>query len=405
MIELAVEQGYETITVRGLSRAAGVSTRSFYSHFANVEDCFVGTHESVMRQAVHSASVERDPDESWEAGIRARVRSLMENIAADPQAARLVLVETFAVRPGIQDRLGDALAPFEQLMTESLASAPTRVVAPPHLVTGIAAGVMCVARMTSLTDRAGELPGLANEVANWMLSLPSEQLLGARITRSRSLVPAPSSDAELQTPAGPSGNDRQADERARVFNAVAKLEVAGGFESLTGPRIRAEAGVSRRRFDASFADVNECFLGAVDAVAGSAATCAERQGKGAPNWSRGVHRQVGALCVEVARDERLARLAFVDLLAPGRVGLLHRERLIALGAARLRATAPTAERPSALAAEASIAAVWNIANVEVEAGRAKVLPRLAPLFTFLILTPAIGAATAIGAIRAEGLPF
>jgi hypothetical protein len=38
LIELAVEYGYETITVRGLSRSAGVSTGTFYSHFEKVED-------------------------------------------------------------------------------------------------------------------------------------------------------------------------------------------------------------------------------------------------------------------------------------------------------------------------------------------------------------------------------
>ena len=56
---------------------------------------------------------------------------------------------------------------------------------------------------------------------------------------------------------------------------------------------------------------------------------------------------------------------------------------------------------SSLAIEASVGAIWEILRKEVSLGRAKQAPRLAAIFTFLILTPATGSFAAIDAICPE----
>ena len=43
MVEIAGEQGYEAVTVRGLTRTAGVSSRTFYERFEGKEECFLET--------------------------------------------------------------------------------------------------------------------------------------------------------------------------------------------------------------------------------------------------------------------------------------------------------------------------------------------------------------------------
>ena len=106
-----------------------------------------------------------------------------------------------------------------------------------------------------------------------------------------------------------------------------------------------------------------------------------------------------ALCVQAARNRPLARLIFLEIFAPGKVGLLRRERFVTEMSEALRLTVPAAMRPSPLAAEASVAAAWHIAQIDVAAGRANELPRVAPLLSYILLTPIIGPETATRAIR------
>lgn len=57
-----------------------------------------------------------------------------------------------------------------------------------------------------------------------------------------------------------------------------------------------------------------------------------------------------------------------------------------------------------LTAEASVAATWHIAQVDM-AGRVKEMPNVAPLFSYILLTPVIGPQAATSAIRAASTVF
>jgi hypothetical protein len=59
------------------------------------------------------------------------------------------------------------------------------------------------------------------------------------------------------------------------------------------------------------------------------------------------------------------------------------------------------ERPTALAAEASVGAVWAVLHHYATTGRVAELPKLAATVSYLVLAPAIGAERAVEAICAE----
>ena len=81
--------------------------------------------------------------------------------------------------------------------------------------------------------------------------------------------------------------------------------------------------------------------------------------------------------------------------------MLCRERTVAGIAESLRMSAPVGQRPSELAAEASIGAVWGVIHNHVALGRAHQLPRIVEILSYLALAPAIGAQQAVEAIAAE----
>jgi AcrR family transcriptional regulator len=254
-------------------------------------------------------------------------------------------------------------------------------------------GVLRIVRTTVAAGRAGELPRLADPLADWVLSFPSRELV---------TLPA----AEAKRPPNPEPTNllsllggNPADDRRRLLQTVMRLASKDGFEALTAPGVRRDAGVSKRQFDQIFHGVDDCFLNGIDAVVESTAMEANR----APieNWTRRTHRAIAELCAEAADHRRLARVTFLEIFAPGRDGLLQREKIIGSAATALRRTIPLEERPSRLVTEASVAAAWQVAQADVVAGRTRNLPDVAPLLSYLVMAPIVGVSPAVGAIRAE----
>jgi AcrR family transcriptional regulator len=393
MVELVAERGYDGVTVRSLTRLAGVSTRSFYKHFAHAEECFASTYESLMHAALRRARAAQRRVGGWEAGLRAALRSVLEDIASHPKQARLVLLEAYALGPPMHPHMNVAIGGFEQLLIDSFASAPVEVAAPTHIARGIAAGVIRVARTGLLSRDRTEYAGTERELGDWMLNLCTK------------LMPRPEPPTGHLRTSDPFNGIREGplaasgsfgDHRGRILAAAAKLALTHGYASLTIPRIRAEAGVSRRRFDAHFADVEDCFLQAIEALATSAAARADCQGIGTAARQSQIEVAIGVLCAEAARNPALAQLVFVEQLAPGQNGLRRQDRLISLAARKLCATQP-GQRLTGPSVEASVAAAWRLVQAEVEAGRARNLSSFAPMLTCLALTPHIAATAAVEA--------
>jgi AcrR family transcriptional regulator len=382
MVELTGEKGYQDVTVRALTRTAGVSSRTFYRHFPNREECVASTiddlgHELLFRSIRRTANVT-----GWEAKIRALLDSLFGDFSSRPKAARLLLVEALAA--GLPGRIQAVklTADLERLLGRLFAADLAPAGSPQQVVAGVAAGVVRVATRTTLTGRAGELRGLSGHLGDWISNVhrmgvaTGSGKAGAGIA-SRGRRESPTLPTEASAFAG-FGEDE------RIRSAALKLASDGGFAALSIPRIRREAGVSRRSFDERFGDAAECFLVAVDGLARTAAGRAvgwARKSSGARPSSQ---KMILALCVMAARNQPQARLILISILAAGRDGLLHRERLISEAARWLSAegSAPSANDP--IASEASVAAAWRIAQREIQTGRARNLPRTAPLLSQVI---------------------
>ena len=96
------EKGYAKVTVADVVGLAGVSRRTFYEHFDDVEDCFVAAYETATREllaevgaAVRAAHDEGLADERFEVAIVAYV----EGLASDPHMARACLVDVQGAGP------------------------------------------------------------------------------------------------------------------------------------------------------------------------------------------------------------------------------------------------------------------------------------------------------------------
>jgi hypothetical protein len=113
----------------------------------------------------------------------------------------------------------------------------------------------------SVTRRAGIFTAtrLAGELGDWTITLPDAEVhsLSRALGHGRARHLRRSSVA---TPSMDWGAHVEVEDRRRVLRAVIRLVTLDGLPSLTALRLRAEVGLSRRRFDACFGSLEECVL-------------------------------------------------------------------------------------------------------------------------------------------------
>jgi AcrR family transcriptional regulator len=251
-----------------------------------------------------------------------------------------------------------------------------------------------VARVRLLAGRERELPALTGELLEWALSYRSPAAATLESLGSASgLVVAP---AAVSTARGGRG-----DARARILDAVAQLAARDGYAALTAAGIAAAAGVSRKRFAAHFEDVQGCFAAALEHLTSRARSYVAPAGAAGGDWPSAVHRALSALCGYIAADPLFARLAFIEVLALGPDGVRFREGVMKGVTESFRASAPGAQRPSRLVAEASVGAIWGVIHHHIAHDASNRLPDIAPQLSFIALAPTLGPEAAVQAILAE----
>jgi AcrR family transcriptional regulator len=107
--QAVAEKGCAGATIEGIVKLAGVSTVTFYEHFADKEECLVAAFDRAAtetRVLLHEAAPAELP---WPDQVRAGLRALLAAIDADPARARMCLVEAQMGGPALVARYDAAL--------------------------------------------------------------------------------------------------------------------------------------------------------------------------------------------------------------------------------------------------------------------------------------------------------
>jgi len=394
MIELAVEHGYNAVSVAQLTTRARVSKRDFYKHFASKEVCFLATYDLIVNRSLRGILAATEGEEDGRERLRLGFLTFAGQVADNPEAARLALVEVFAAGAVAVERMQRTNQLFETLMADALGDESARL--PRLLVKGIVAGCGRLARARLLSGHPRELARDGDELMGWVLSLCDDDAVRLRGLPVAGASPRSATAAEV-----PFGKVPPGDERALILAATARLARREGYATLTVPRVRAAAGVSRRSFDTHFAGVADCFLATLGTLSARAVATAEPSFLTADTWASGVHRMIADLGRHLALDPTFADLAFLEVFSPDPEVVRWRSEMIVKLATMLRREAPAARRPTMFAAEASIGAMWGVIHHFVASGHGAHLPIAAPMLSYIALAPTLGGAAAVDAIVAE----
>jgi AcrR family transcriptional regulator len=402
MVNIVADYGYEAVKVREIVHLAGVSSGAFYKHFESKEDCFLRTHDLVVRRATRRIIASQAAETDWRRRPRLIFNAFARELEGDSAAARYALVEAYASGPVALAQARKTEATFEAMLAQSFARAPGGVVVPPMVIEGMMAGVVRVSRTRLLSGEETELTHLADEMSEWMLCYPGLSADGLAdldiqlVWRDTRLLPLTVLSGSGEGEAWPNTGDR-----ALILASVAELTAASGYSHLTSSGIRRDAGVPRAVFKFHFEGIEDCFIAAMEQRAGEAMAEAARAQTAGRTWSGGLYRAISALCDQIAADPLLASVCLVDNFTPSSSGSRIRSQLIAAVTEQLADSAPLVEQSSSTIAEASSAAVWSLFHHHVVRALVHSPPHVAATLSFMALAPVIGAQAAVAAISAE----
>lgn len=154
-VQVVSERGYGGTTISRVTTAAGVTKKTFYAHFADLDECFLAAYRRGMDILLARMTESYEAAATWPDGVHAALRTMLGLLAREPRFARASLVEVNAAGPKVRQARIDDLARFRVFF-----DAPSVPPAPVAVVDAIIGGVYSAIYVQTETGEAGELPSL-----------------------------------------------------------------------------------------------------------------------------------------------------------------------------------------------------------------------------------------------------
>jgi AcrR family transcriptional regulator len=391
MVATVAEKGYEGTSVADLIKLSGVSRRTFYEHFQDKEDCFCATVEELMEAGVGFAAHGFEKSEgTWEEQARRMLEAFLGLVAAQPAAARLCLVDSYAAGETTLSRLAAAVDEIERRTLAALDSLPGHAGTPPELARAIIGGLYRVLYRHLYRGTEPDLVPRVGELWRWAMSFPPPpRPLRARTRRSsRNEPPAGSFAAHIPS--------------ERILRGFAAAVAEKGYADVAIADIAAHARISQATFYAHFKDKEDALLAALDSSGAQlvAATLpAVRRSNGGPE---AVRTAVIAAFGFLAAEPAFARLRSVEVFAAGPEAVEQCDKIEDEVSEAILAMRPEdAPQLSPLSMEATLGAINSLLFEQVRNVGPHSLPSAAPLATYIALAPFVGAEKACAVANGE----
>jgi AcrR family transcriptional regulator len=400
LIELIDEKGYQAVRIVDLARLARVSQPTFYGLYKNKEDLFIATYDRLLARA--ASTVIAAYDRRMPAGERllTALRAFAGLAADDPQGMSLFLLGAFGAGPNALRHRRHGVEELEARIRASRDRTAPRST-PDLTVKFVIGGIREVTASRLRRRQARDLPGLADQLAEWAACYPSEppDSLVAKTRRRRSSK-ATSLDSERarraqgRLPSGRSAIPKQLvtkSQRERIVDATAAIVAEKGLAKLTIPEIARRANVSHQTFYEMYPSKHDAFLGAQKVGMHQALhVTIDAYNQYEESWPLAVTAGLRALIDYLSSEPAHAHLSVVDTFAASPEALEIRDKALAAFAAYLRRGYELAPDAPRIAPEAIVGGIWQVLHHYIANDRVADLPGVAPQIIYFSLTPFLG---------------
>ncbi len=172
LAEASAEHGYAGTTIAHITRSAAVSRRTFYEHFSSKDECFVVAYETVMEELRDHVSKAFEEADEWPRAIRAGIAAMLGFLAADPNLARLCMVEAMVAGPVVVERYDAAIQSFVPYFRGGREGRSPEVLArlSPTTEEALVGGMVSVISRRIIAGRTAELEDLLPDLVEFTLT-------------------------------------------------------------------------------------------------------------------------------------------------------------------------------------------------------------------------------------------
>jgi AcrR family transcriptional regulator len=408
MKQAAARHGYREASVARVLEQAGVSRATFYQHFADKEACFLAVLEEVA-EGIETALpwVEANFSPALRAGEL--LDELLLNVANDPAAARILLVEALAGGPEVRSAHQRFMRTMEETFKGWLDGPGENGYRLAISGRAIMEGTAGILLMRSFRGETARLADLRDDLVAWINSyaVPEQPRwktpvewgrLGASLARAqpRRRAGGPRRLPRGRSAAGP--GEVAAEHRERILEAVATLARTKGFTAMTVADIVKAGAVTREAFYELFRSKEDAFLAAQSAGLEQSISRTAAGFFAGETWPLRVWDGLEALLGFVALQPDLVYLDVIEGYAAGAAAIrrsFDNRMAYTLFLEDGYRQGPAGERLPRLCSEAIGNAILGLMRWQVIEGRTELMMELLPQSVYLALAPFIGPAAAL----------
>lgn len=175
--------GYLGTTVADIVKEARVSRRTFYSHHAGKEECFLAAFRVLLERLERRlAQAFAAAGESWQQRAACGLAEMLRFLAEQPETADTLFVAVMFAGPR-------AAKIRQQALRRYTLQVPLPDGAPPELAESVVGSVIEIVYQTLLEGRAGDLPDMYGELLYCLLvPLVGDQAADATLERANVLT-------------------------------------------------------------------------------------------------------------------------------------------------------------------------------------------------------------------------
>ena len=168
--QAVAENGYRATTITQVVKLASVSTRDFYELYSGKEECFLAAFDALrdhLEDLIRAAVAEQV---DWPHQTIAALRAGLEFFAAEPDLARLCLLESVSATPRIAIRFREAVLDCVPVLALGRAELDDPNAMLPETEDAILGGVVSLATRSILAGEVESLPQLLPDFVDFALS-------------------------------------------------------------------------------------------------------------------------------------------------------------------------------------------------------------------------------------------
>jgi AcrR family transcriptional regulator len=187
LAEAVAENGYASTTIAHITRHAAVSRRTFYEHFDSKDACFVAAYDTVMDELRERVGGAFEAEQDWSRAIKAGIAAMLAFLAAEPNLARLCMVEALVAGPVVVERYDAAIQSLVPYFEEGRKGRSREVLArlSPTTEEALVGGMVSLISRRIFAGRTAELESLLPDLVEFALTPYLGSTEAAKIAREK----------------------------------------------------------------------------------------------------------------------------------------------------------------------------------------------------------------------------